>query len=209
MGSVSRSFELPEADWATVGTVGEPGQRTFYLQARQGGQLVTLKLEKQQVAAMSQFLAEILSDLPVPDDPAGDSTDLVEPVLPEWAVGALQLAYDPSADRIVILAEEFGAADDEDIDDDIEGIEAVEAGPDDPEGGMDDPDLGPVSAGLAAGEEQAVGRIGISRAHAANMARRGWELVGAGRPTCTLCGHPIDPEGHSCPRTNGHGSPGR
>lgn len=209
MGSVSRSFELPEADWATVGTVGEPGQRTFYLQARQGGQLVTLKLEKQQVAAMSQFLAEILSDLPVPDDPAGDSTDLVEPVLPEWAVGALQLAYDPSADRIVILAEEFGAADDEDIDDDIEGIEAVEAGPDDPEGGMDDPDLGPVSAGLAAGEEQAVGRIGISRAHAANMARRGWELVGAGRPTCTLCGHPIDPEGHSCPRTNGHGPPGR
>ena len=209
MGSVSRSFELPEADWATVGTVGEPGHRTFYLQARQGGQLVTLKLEKQQVAAMSQFLAEILSDLPVPDDPAGDSTDLVEPVLPEWAVGALQLAYDPSADRIVILAEEFGAADDEDIDDDIEGIEAVEAGPDDPEGGMDDPDLGPVSAGLAAGEEQAVGRIGISRAHAANMARRGWELVGAGRPTCTLCGHPIDPEGHSCPRTNGHGPPGR
>lgn len=209
MGSVSRSFELPEADWATVGTVGEPGHRTFYLQARQGGQLVTLKLEKQQVAAMSQFLAEILSDLPVPDDPAGDSTDLVEPVLPEWAVGALQLAYDPSADRIVILAEEFGAADDEDIDDDIEGSEAVEAGPDDPEGGMDDPDLGPVSAGLAAGEEQAVGRIGISRAHAANMARRGWELVGAGRPTCTLCGHPIDPEGHSCPRTNGHGPPGR
>jgi len=206
---VSRSFELPEADWATVGTVGEPGQRTFYLQARQGDQLVTLKLEKQQVAAMSQFLGEILSDLPAPDDPAGDSTDLVEPVLAEWAVGALQLAYDPSADRIVILAEEFGAAGDEDIED-VEEVEDVEdSGRDDPEGSMDDPDLGPVSAGLAAGEEQAVGRIGITRAHAASLARTGWELVGAGRPTCTLCGHPIDPEGHSCPRTNGHGPPGR
>ena len=206
---MSRSFELSEADWATVGTVGEPGHRTFYLQARQGDQLVTLKLEKQQVAAMSQFLGEILSDLPAPDDPADDTTDLVEPVLPEWAVGALQLAYDPSADRIVILAEEFGSADDDDIDDDdIEGIEGS-PGLDEPQGGMGDPDLGPVSAGLAAGEEQAVGRIGISRAHAASMARRGWELVGAGRPTCTLCGHPIDPEGHSCPRTNGHGPPGR
>jgi len=206
---VSRSFELPEADWATVGTVGEPGNRTFYLQARQGDQLVTLKLEKQQVAAMSQFLGEILSDLPAPDDPAGGSTDLVEPVLAEWAVGALQLAYDPLADRIVILAEEFGAAGDEDIED-VEEVEDVEdSGLDDPEGPMDDPDLGPVSAGLAAGEEQAVGRIGVTRAHAASMARRGWELVGAGRPTCTLCGHPIDPEGHSCPRTNGHGPPGR
>lgn len=203
---MSRSFELSEADWATVGTVGEPGHRTFYLQARQGDQLVTLKLEKQQVAAMSQFLGEILSDLPAPDDPADDTTDLVEPVLPEWAVGALQLAYDPSADRIVILAEEFGSADADD--DDIEGIEGG-PGLDEPQGGMGDPDLGPVSAGLAAGEEQAVGRIGISRAHAASMARRGWELVGAGRPTCTLCGHPIDPEGHSCPRTNGHGPPGR
>ena len=203
---MSRSFELPEADWATVGTVGEPGQRTFYLQARQGDQLVTLKLEKQQVAAMSRFLAEILSDLPAPDDPADESTDLVEPVLAEWAVGALQLAYDPSADRVVILAEEFGAAEEEDV----EGVEDVEdAGHDDPESPVDDPDLGAVSAGLAAGEEQAVGRIGVSRAHAASMARRGWELVGAGRPTCTLCGHPIDPEGHSCPRTNGHGPPGR
>ena len=206
---MSRSFELPEADWATVGTVGEPGQRTFYLQARQGDQLVTLKLEKQQVAAMSQFLGEILSDLPAPDDPAGGSTDLVEPVLAEWAVGALQLAYDPSADRIVILAEEFGTAGDEDIEDVEEVEDGEDSGLDDPEGSMDDPDLGPVSAGLAAGEEQAVGRIGITRAHAASLARRGWELVGAGRPTCTLCGHPIDPEGHSCPRTNGHGPPGR
>jgi len=206
---VSRSFELPEADWATVGTVGEPGQRTFYLQARQGDQLVTLKLEKQQVAAMSQFLGEILSDLPAPDDPAGGSTDLVEPVLAEWAVGALQLAYDPSADRIVILAEEFGTAGDEDIEDVEEVEDGEDSGLDDPEGSMDDPDLGPVSAGLATGEEQAVGRIGITRAHAASLARTGWELVGAGRPTCTLCGHPIDPEGHSCPRTNGHGPPGR
>lgn len=201
---MSRSFELPEAEWATVGTVGEPGHRTFYLQARQDDQLVTLKLEKQQVAALAQFLVEILSDLPSTDDPsAAPDQDLIEPVLAEWAVGAIQLAYDGSADRIVILAEEFGLADEDS--EDADDLESFPGGL----GEIDEPELGPEAAGLAAGEEQAVGRIGITRSQAAVIARRGWELVGAGRPTCTLCGHPIDPEGHSCPRTNGHGPPAR
>ena len=129
---MSRSFELPEAEWATVGTVGEPGHRTFYLQARQDDQLVTLKLEKQQVAAMSQFLGEILSDLPSPETDAGDQDlELVEPVLAEWAIGALQLAYDGSADRIVILAEELGA--DEEPDDDGDDLESLAGHPGEPE----------------------------------------------------------------------------
>jgi uncharacterized repeat protein (TIGR03847 family) len=199
---VSRSFELSEVEWATVGTVGEPGRRTFYLQARQADQLVTLKLEKQQVAAMAQFLGEILSDLPSPEEASQDEgLELVEPVLAEWAVGALQLAYDGSADRIVILAEEFGPPDEDAEDDpDAEDLEGFA-------GDVDEADLGPAAAGLGTSEEHAVGRIGITRSQAARIARRGWELVGSGRPTCTLCGHPIDPEGHSCPRTNGHGSP--
>jgi uncharacterized repeat protein (TIGR03847 family) len=193
---VSRSFELPEVDWATVGTVGTPGQRTFYLQARQGDQLITLKLEKQQVAAMAQFLGEILSDLPVPSDIPDDAAlNLAEPVLAEWPVGGLQLAYDSTADRIVILAEELRPEDDESEttaggDPEDEAIESFLGG-DEP-----DPDRG-------------VGRLGLTRTQAAGIVRRGWELVNAGRPTCTLCGHPMDPEGHSCPRTNGHRPPAR
>ncbi|HET9731805.1 MAG TPA: DUF3090 family protein [Acidimicrobiales bacterium] len=171
---MSRSFELPEAEWATVGAVGEPGQRTFYLQARQDAQLMTLKLEKQQVAAMAQFLAEILADLPAAETGAGGSDALVEPVLAEWAVGTLQLAYDSSSDRIIVMAEELSAAGEEEDDDEEE-----------------DPDRG-------------VARIGITRAAAATVIRVGRELVSAGRPTCPLCGRPMDPEGHSCPRTNGH-----
>lgn len=172
---MSRSFELPEADWATVGAVGQPGQRTFYLQARQDTQLLTLKLEKQQVAAIAQFLSEILSDLPSPEEPALQGGEaLVEPVLAEWPVGSIQLAYDSAADRIVILAEEIG---DEDPDDAEELIASVERG---------------------------AARIGITRAVAAIIVRLGGELVEAGRPTCPLCGRPMDPEGHSCPRTNGH-----
>jgi uncharacterized repeat protein (TIGR03847 family) len=165
---MSRSFELPEAEWATVGTVGVPGQRTFYLQARQQDQLLTLKLEKQQVAALAHFLGEVLADLPAPTGGVAASTDLVGPVLAEWPVGGLQLSYDSVADRIIILAEEI-ATDGED------GAE----------------DLG-------------VARIGITRTTAAAIVDVGAELVDAGRPVCGLCGRPMAPEGHSCPKTNGH-----
>jgi uncharacterized repeat protein (TIGR03847 family) len=169
---MSRSFELPEAEWATVGAVGQPGQRTFYIQARQETQLLTLKLEKQQVAAIAQFLGEILADLPAPEEAASEGTEgLVEPVLAEWAVGTLQLAYDSASDRVVILAEEIGSGDEEEDEED---------------------------------HDRGVARIGISRAAAATIIRVGADLVSAGRPTCALCGRPMDPEGHSCPRTNGH-----
>jgi uncharacterized repeat protein (TIGR03847 family) len=189
---MSRSFELPDVEWATVGTVGPPGQRTFYLQARQDDQMITLKLEKQQVAAIAQLLVELLSDLPVPDPlPDDDHMALAEPVLAEWAVGGLQLAYDSTVDRIVILAEEIGddAGDDEPAEGDEIGGEEIRA---EPEGDA---------------VERGVGRLSLTRTQAAAIARRGWDLVSAGRPTCALCGHPIDPEGHSCPRTNGHRPP--
>ncbi|MBO0731709.1 MAG: DUF3090 family protein, partial [Acidimicrobiaceae bacterium] len=166
---MSESFDLPEADWTTVGTVGPPGQRTFYLQARQEGRVVTLKLEKQQVAALSTLLAELLADLAAtPEVPDDEQLELVDPVEAEWTVGGMQLAYDEDADRVVLLAEE--ASDNE-----------------------DDP--------------TAVGRLSISRAFAAALARRGEELVASGRPACPLCGYPMDPAGHSCPRTNGHRAP--
>jgi uncharacterized repeat protein (TIGR03847 family) len=193
---MSRSFELPNVEWATVGTVGPPGQRIFYLQARQTDQLVTLKLEKQQVAAMAQFLGEILSDLPVPNPlPDDDAMALAEPVRAEWAVGGLQLAYDSDADRIVIVAEEIG-----EVPADEEGVEGEAA--EEPRG---EAVQRPTPA--EASDERGVGRLSLTRTQAAAIVRRGWDLVNAGRPACALCGHPIDPEGHSCPRTNGHRPP--
>ncbi len=169
---MSASFELSDVGRVTVGTVGEPGRRTFYLQAREGDRLVSLKLEKQQVAALAQLLAELLSDLPVPGAPPTD-LDLEEPVLAEWAVGAMQLAYDGSIDRVVLMAEEA----------------TIVAGE-----GEESPD-------------GAMGRLVISRAQAAAIAGRAEQLVTSGRPPCPLCGYPLDPAGHSCPRTNGHGPP--
>jgi uncharacterized repeat protein (TIGR03847 family) len=183
---MTASFELNETEWISVGTVGLPGQRTFYLQARQGDRLVTLKLEKQQVAALSQLLGGLLSDLPAASDvPSVEQLALVEPVLAEWTVGSMQLAYDQQTDRIVLLAEEIDTAAEP------EPEAEAEAEPD------DEPDA----------ETGAIGRMAITRAQAAALVYRGEELVTAGRPPCPLCGHPLDPTGHSCPRTNGHRPP--
>jgi uncharacterized repeat protein (TIGR03847 family) len=167
---MSASFELSAVDRATVGTVGVPGQRTFYLQAREADRLVSLKLEKTQVVALAQLLGELLSDLPAPG-PLPTDLALEEPVLAEWSVGAMQLAYDAAIDRVVLIAEEVTAG---------EGTEA---------------------------EDGAIGRLVISRAQAAALVARGEELVTSGRAPCPLCGYPLDPAGHSCPRTNGHGPP--
>jgi uncharacterized repeat protein (TIGR03847 family) len=172
---VSASFELSDVGRATVGTVGVPGQRTFYLQAREGDRLVSLKLEKQQVAALAQLLGELLSDLPAAG-PLPTDLDLEEPVLAEWSVGAMQLAYDSAIDRIVLMAEEATAAGDEEEEEEDSGSGAI-------------------------------GRLAISRAQAAAIVGRAEELVTSGRPPCPLCGYPLDPSGHSCPRTNGHGPP--
>jgi uncharacterized repeat protein (TIGR03847 family) len=170
---MSNSFDLPAVQRLTVGTVGPVGKRTFYLQARQDDQLLTLKLEKQQVGALAQLLGELLADLPaVGTLPADQSLELEEPVLPEWPVGTLRIDYDRDSDQVVLVAEEVGA-DEEDVD--------------------------AATGGIA--------RLGATREQIAALAHRGAELVKAGRPPCPLCGYPLDPEGHSCPRTNGHRAP--
>jgi uncharacterized repeat protein (TIGR03847 family) len=171
---MSGSFELPGVQRLTVGTVGPLGKRTFFLQARQGDQLVSLKMEKQQVGALAQALAALLADLPplgaLPDE---DDLELEEPVLSEWPVGSLRIDYDRDQDEVVLIAEEV-------LEVDEEGEPAVTGG----------------TARLAATREQV-----------AALARRGAALVAAGRPPCPLCGYPLDPEGHTCPKTNGHRAP--
>jgi uncharacterized repeat protein (TIGR03847 family) len=103
---MSESYDLPEVDHLTVGTVGPPGERVFFLQARQGHQLVTLKLEKTQLAALIRYLGTLLSDLQ-PPGPLPAEMDLLEPVEAEWVVGTLGVSYDEDTDHVVMLAEEL------------------------------------------------------------------------------------------------------
>src|SRR3954462_15793053 len=103
---MGENFALDEVDHLPTGTVGPPGERVFYLQARGDGRLVTLKLEKTQVAALVRYRGTLLSDLPPPDDlPRG--LDLLEPIEPDWVVGTLGVSYDEDTDRFVLLVEEL------------------------------------------------------------------------------------------------------
>jgi uncharacterized repeat protein (TIGR03847 family) len=177
---VSDSHDLYDAERVTVGTIGPTGKRVFLLQGRQGSLVITVKLEKAQVAALSQYLAKVLEELPDPGTLPED-LELEEPLDAAWVVGTLGLSYDSAADRIVLLAEE-AVPDDEEEEEEAAAVEVEET-----------------SASMA--------RFTITREQAAALAIRGTELVEAGRPPCPLCGNPLDPSGHVCPRTNGHRPP--
>lgn len=108
------SFDLPSPDVFTTGTIGMPGQRVFYLQARDGDLVVTVRCEKQQVAALADYFAGLLDDLePAPYGVAASDLDLREPFEEIWTVGPIGVAYDEPGDRIIVVLEELVDADDE------------------------------------------------------------------------------------------------
>jgi uncharacterized repeat protein (TIGR03847 family) len=111
---LDRSFDLPDVDAFVAGTVGPAGERVFFLQAVAGVQVITLKVEKQQVIALAEYLANMLTDLPEPSPetipgPAG----LTTPVEPEWAVASMGVAYVESRDRVALWAEQMVLSDDD------------------------------------------------------------------------------------------------
>ncbi len=107
-------YEFDEVDAFTVGTEGRPGERTFYLQARADGGRVSVKCEKQQAAAMAQYLRRVLSDLPEPEDrPMPGALELAGPIEAAFVLGPIGLGYDRGSDRILIQLEEAGEVDEE------------------------------------------------------------------------------------------------
>jgi uncharacterized repeat protein (TIGR03847 family) len=106
------NFEYTEPDIVTVGTVGGPGRRVFLLQVQAAKTVTTLKLEKQQVAALAAALVERLADLPVTGDLPSD-LDLKQPAEVSWVVGAMGLGYLDTLDRIVLDAVEAVPVDEE------------------------------------------------------------------------------------------------
>ncbi len=106
-------FEFDEVDAFTVGTVGRPGERTFYLQVRADGHRVTVKCEKQQAAAIVQYVRRVLNDLPPAEDrPMPGALELAEPVDPAFVLGPIGLGFDRSTDRLLVQLEEVGEVDD-------------------------------------------------------------------------------------------------
>lgn len=112
---MTESFSFSELEFFTVGTLGPRGERTFFMQGRGDGQLVSLRLEKQQVSQLADFLDGVLEDLPEAEVGALPSDlSLREPVVEAWTVGAIGIAYSAEDDRIVILAEEMTPDEDDD-----------------------------------------------------------------------------------------------
>jgi uncharacterized repeat protein (TIGR03847 family) len=198
-------FDPPER--LVVGTVGQPGERTFFLQARGGGQLTSVVLEKGQVAVLAEQLDELLDEVvrasggtaavpavaPVELD---DTAPLEQPIVEEFRVGALSLGWDADAERVVIQAQAVGDAD--------LGTESA-VDPDDPAAGEDQAAFAgqePFADDDADGPD--VLRVRVSGAVARAFTKRALVIVAAGRPPCQFCGQPLDPEGHICARSNGH-----
>ena len=177
-----RIFIFDPPDRFVAGTVGEPGHRAFYLQARQGGTVVSVAIEKIQVAALADRLGVLLEDLreggvSVPTEVAAERDDaapLDEPVAEEFRAGTLSLTWDPRIEEITFEAR---AVTDEEV-------EEPDVGDDDPDG----PDLL---------------RVRLTPSAAVGFVRRARRIVAAGRPPCPWCGQPLDPQGHFCPRRNG------
>jgi len=185
---VVHGFDPPER--FVAGTVGPPGQRTFFLQARAGARLVSVSLEKQQVQALADRVDELLdevmsnelSEAMIPAvAPLGldDSDPLEQPIEEEFRAGTMTLSWDPADERVVIEVFPFSE-------------EAV-LGPDQPdiEFEFDEP------------EPDEVFLVRLPAGPARAFVKRAEQVLEAGRPSCPFCGGPIDPDGHLCVRANG------
>jgi uncharacterized repeat protein (TIGR03847 family) len=179
------SYDPPERFIA--GTVGEPGQRTFFIQAALGSRTTSVALEKEQVAVLAERMEELLDEVlkrtgGTAQVPAVAPVDLVDdgplsqPIDEEFRVGALTLAWDGDTERVVIEAHARAETEEEQV-------EALDEEADD----------GPPML-----------RVRITGAMARAFAKRAQLVVSAGRPPCPFCGLPVDAEGHLCPRMNGH-----
>lgn len=169
---MARHIELNPASHLTVGTIGPPGQRTFYLQGSKGADTVSVVIEKQQAAILASSFESLLDELETRYPPESRETQeqvwtdmrLREPVEALFRVGRMEMGYNESLDRVVLVAYEL----------------------------------------VEEGEEPNAVSFWVSRSQIENLVPHIIDVVQAGRPICGNCGQPIDPEGHFCPKRNGH-----
>jgi uncharacterized repeat protein (TIGR03847 family) len=180
------AFDPPER--FVAGTVGEPGQRTFFLQARDGARLTSVALEKQQVEALSERVDELLDEVmqaaggsavipAVAPFDLVDNDPLDQPIEEEFRAGTMTLSWDSSTERIVIEVFPY--------------TEAAVVSPEQLDEDLEEP------------EPDEIFLVRLTAGAARAFVRRARTVLGAGRPDCPVCGNPVDPQGHLCVRANG------
>ena len=214
-----RLFYFDPPDRFVAGTVGEPGQRTFFLQARKASQVVSVVLEKVQVQVLAERLDQLLDELEergvteaTSEEAGADTGPLDEPLVEAFRATTLTLGWDADAGLVLVEARaepievEIEAADDDD--DDPESNEDDDDDDDD-EGSVElDASLAASILGAFETSDDEDGpdvlRVRVTAATARSFVRRAAEVIASGRPPCPLCGQPLDKQGHICPRRNGH-----
>ena len=185
---IVHGFDPPER--FVAGTVGEPGARTFFLQARAGARITSVSLEKQQVAALAERMDELLDEVMsggtetvVPAvAPLGleDADPLEQPIEEEFRAGTMTLSWDGADERVVIEVFPF--------------TEAAVVSPEQLQEDLED---------LLEPEPDEIFLVRLTAAAARSFVERSLTVIGAGRPDCPFCGEPVDPDGHLCVRANG------
>src|SRR5450759_696511 len=179
-------LEFDPPDRFVAGTVGPPGQRTFFLQASAGSRLASVSLEKQQLSTLADRVNDLLDDFAAGEaaemvaEVLEDLDPLATPIEDEFRVGTMSLGWD--AERRVVIVECHDGQAELLVDD------------------QGEPTLEPERPG----DFETVLRVVIEPAPARAFARRCSKVVAAGRPPCPFCGGPLDPTGHICPRANGY-----
>ena len=166
-----------------AGTVGQPGEREFFLQVVDGRRVLSVSCEKQQVAVLADRLGSLITEVArrfgaqADDAPVVATGDLslATPVESEFRVGTMGLAWDGEGSQVIV---ELLALSEEEVGEEIV-LEDREDGPD-------------------------ALRVFLSLSEARDFAKHAEQVVAAGRPPCPLCGNPLDIEGHICPRLNGY-----
>jgi len=173
--------DLGLVDSIATETIGEPGQRTFNITARSSRGQAIVWMEKDQLFQLALAIGQLSEDQKPPDPPSAFVPEYAhtgEPVSVEFKVGDMRVRYDTSTDVFTMEATDPGDRDDDD------GPEETQA------------------------EEQVAVQFSFRRSDARVLAEDGQKIVAAGRPRCPYCHSPIEPDGHVCPRSNGHSKTG-
>jgi uncharacterized repeat protein (TIGR03847 family) len=169
-----RIIEMNPVSRITIEAIGPPGQRLFLLQASQGTETITLKIEKEQAQVLAHSIDKLLEELAerfprqisMMEEPLASELMLREPLEPLFAIGQMGLGYDESQDALVLVVQELTSEEET--------------------------------------QNARMARFWATRGQMQAISRHTLEIVARGRPICPLCSRPIDPDGHFCPKSNGH-----
>ena len=209
-----RIYDFGVPDRFVTGTVGQPGHRTFFLQARKGTAIVSVVLEKVQVQVLAERLALLLAEIArrgvqVPEAlaPSDDDTaPLGEPLVEAFRVGTMTLGWDSEREQVVVEARAQQESDDDEEDDEEEDEEEADDADadDDADEGEEDDEPATLEFDDSDPDGPDLVRVRLTPLAARAFVERSLRTVAAGRPPCPFCGLPLDPTGHICPRKNGY-----